>query len=428
MREELFSESLAAEFKMKKQDFTRNRKQPFLSTLLFMINLLRKSLAVEIDGFVRHLNDRLSAGVSYFTSSAFIQNRKKINPNVFKHLSSVIIKNFYTSENDDLKLLNGVRVLACDCSIITLPFTRELKERYGVVKNASTLDIVQAKVSVLYDVLNELVLDVDLDKPRAPERELALRHRPYWQPKDLIIYDRGYPSFDFIYEHIQHQMDCLIRVKPMHSYVVRDFVASGKKSLETFIQPERDGPFRGKGYNRKSTIPVRLIRVDLPGGETEILITTLLDSKKYPTKMFMKLYFLRWGVETFYDELKNKLKVEHFSGYSDTTIRQDLYCAVFISNLQSVIVNGLDDEIEIINQNRQYDYKINTNVSYGFLKNRVLELLYQKTPLDKVFKELEELFLRHTVPIRSNRTNSRDTQKYRYKDKPFVTKNQKDSL
>lgn len=428
MREELFSENLAVEFKMKKQDFTRNRKQPFLSTLLFMINLLRKSLAVEIDGFVRHLNDRLSAGVSYFTSSAFIQNRKKINPKVFKHLSSVIIKNFYTSENNELKLLDGVRVLACDCSIITLPFTRELKERYGVVKNASTLDIVQAKVSVLYDVLNELVLDVDLDKPRAPERELALRHRPYWQPKDLIIYDRGYPSFDFIYEHIRHQMDCLIRVKPMHNYVVRDFVASGKKSLETLIQPERDGPFRGKGYNRKSTIPVRLIRVDLPGGETEILITTLLDSKKYPTKMFMKLYFLRWGVETFYDELKNKLKVEHFSGYSDTTIRQDLYCAVFISNLQSVIVNGLDDEIEIINQNRQYDYKINTNVSYGFLKNRVLELLYQKAPLDKVFKELEELFLRHTVPIRNNRTNSRDTQKYRYKDKPFVTKNQKDSL
>jgi hypothetical protein len=428
LREELFSENLAVEFKMKKQDFTRNRKQPFLSTLLFMINLLRKSLAVEIDGFVRHLNDRLSAGVSYFTSSAFIQNRKKINPKVFKHLSSVIIKNFYTSENNELKLLDGVRVLACDCSIITLPFTRELKERYGVVKNASTLDIVQAKVSVLYDVLNELVLDVDLDKPRAPERELALRHRPYWQPKDLIIYDRGYPSFDFIYEHIRHQMDCLIRVKPMHNYVVRDFVASGKKSLETLIQPERDGPFRGKGYNRKSTIPVRLIRVDLPGGETEILITTLLDSKKYPTKMFMKLYFLRWGVETFYDELKNKLKVEHFSGYSDTTIRQDLYCAVFISNLQSVIVNGLDDEIEIINQNRQYDYKINTNVSYGFLKNRVLELLYQKAPLDKVFKELEELFLRHTVPIRNNRTNSRDTQKYRYKDKPFVTKNQKDSL
>jgi len=428
LREELFSQDLVAKFKMKKQDFTRNRKQPFLSTLFFMLNLLRKSLAVEIDAFVRHLNDRLSASVSHFTSSAFIQNRKKINPDVFKHLSSVIIKNFYTSDNDDLRLLGGLRVLACDGSIITLPFTEELKERYGVVKNVSTLDIVQAKVSVLYDVLNELALDVELDKPRASERDLALRHRHYWQPKDLIIYDRGYPSFDFIYEHLDHKVDCLIRVKPTHSYVVKDFVASGKRSLVTLIHPERDGPFKGKGYNRRSTIQVRLIRIDLPGGETEILITTLLDSKKYPTKIFMKLYFLRWGVETFYDELKNKLKVEHFSGYSDTTIRQDLYCAVFISNLQSVIVNGLNDDLEVINVRRQYDYKVNTNVSYGFLKNRVLELLYQKAPLDKVFKELEELFLKHTVPIRNHRKNERDTQKYRYKDKPFVTKNQRDSL
>jgi hypothetical protein len=428
LREELFSQDLAATFKMKKQDFTRNRKQPFLSTLLLMINQLRKSLAIEIDGFVRHFNDKLSAGISHFTSSAFIQNRKKVNPEVFKHLSSVIIKNFYTPDNDDLKLFSGLRVLACDGSIITLPFTTELKERYGVVKNVATLDIAQAKISVLYDVLNELALDIEIDRPRASERDLALRHKDNWHPKDLIIYDRGYPSFDFIYEHIDHQVDCLIRIKPTHSYVVRDFVASGKRSFITLIHPKRDGPFRNKKYNRKSTIQVRLIRIDLPGGETEVLITTLLDSRKYPTKMFMKLYFMRWKVETFYDELKNKLKAEHFSGYSDMTIRQDLFCAVFISNLQSIIVGGLKDELDTINANRVYDYKVNNNISYGLLKNRVIELLYQKAPLDKVYQELEDLFLKHTVPIRNNGKNPRDTQKYRYKDKPIVTKNQKDSL
>jgi hypothetical protein len=194
------------------------------------------------------------------------------------------------------------------------------------------------------------------------------------------------------------------------------------------MYPERDGPFKDKGYNRKSSIQVRLLRVELPGGETEILITTLLDSRKYPAKLFMKLYFMRWGVETFYDELKNKLKVEHFSGYSDITIQQDLYCAVFISNLQSVIVGSLKDELAVINQGRQHDYKVNANLSYGFLKNRVLELLYQKAPLDKVVSELEELFLKHTIPIRNNRRNERNTQKYRYMDKPFITKNQKDSL
>ena len=133
-------------------------------------------------------------------------------------------------------------------------------------------------------------------------------------------------------------------------------------------------------------------------------------------------------METFYDELKNKLKVEYFSGYSDTTIRQDLFCAVFISNLQSVIVNGLDNDLELINEKRQLNYKINTNVSYGLLKNRVLDLLCQNAPLDQIYQELEGLFLKHTIPIRSNRTNPRLTEKYRYKTKPKVTKNHRDAI
>jgi len=85
--------------------------------------------------------------------------------------------------------------------------------------------------------------------------------------------------------------------------------------------------------------------------------------------MFKELYFLRWGVETFYDELKNKLKVEHFTGYSRASIQQDFFCTIFISNLQSVMVSDIDDELAEQNQGRQYNYKINTNLSYGFLKN-----------------------------------------------------------
>jgi hypothetical protein len=88
--------------------------------------------------------------------------------------------------------------------------------------------IVQAKVSVLYDVLNGLALDVVLDKPRVAERDLALRHRHYWQPGDLVIYDRGYPSFGFINEHIRSGIDCLVRAKTGHSALVKAFVASAK--------------------------------------------------------------------------------------------------------------------------------------------------------------------------------------------------------
>lgn len=429
MRESIFSPELALKFRMKEQDFTRNRKQPFCATLLFMFNLLRKSLAIEIDGFVRHLNERLSSGRTlYFTTSAFIQNRKKIKPAVFNYLSAVIIENFYTTDNSNLKVLKGFRVLAVDGSRITLPFTTELKNRYGVSKNQSQTEVVQARASVLYDVLNNIVLDAVLDNLDQGERELALRHIHQWKKNDLIIYDRGYPSYDFINEHLRLNMNCLIRIKTTYNSMVKDFVAQGKKSILTKIYPNERKSFKDKEYDKNSSIQVRLLRIELPGGEVEVLMTTLLDSQKYPAKMFKELYFLRWGVETFYDELKNKLKVEHFTGYSEVSIQQDFFCAIFISNLQSVMVNDLQDELTIQNKRKQYNYKVNTNLSYGFLKNRILELLYKKAPLESIFHELEGLFLKNTIPIRTNRSNSRNMGKYRCRIKPKVTKNQKDAI
>ena len=260
------------------------------------------------------------------------------------------------------------------------------------------------------------------------ERELALGHAHRWKGKDLIIYDRGYPSYEFINEHIKRDVDCLIRVTIANYAIAKRFIAGGKKSLVTEMQPNNRHSFQGKDYNKDSRIKVRLVRVELPGSETEVLITTLLDSQKYPAKMFKKLYFLRWGVETFYDELKNKLKVEHFTGYSQISIRQDFFCAIFISNLQSVIVNDLADELTIQNQGKQYAYKVNVNLSYGFLKNRVLDLLYVQAPLDKVFTELEALFLAHTIPIRNNRTIERPVGKYRARTRPKITKNHKDAI
>jgi hypothetical protein len=130
--------------------------------------------------------------------------------------------------------------------------------------------------------------------------------------------------------------------------------------------------FSGKDYDKTTDLKVRLVRVELPSEEIEILMTSLLDSQIYPSSMFKELYFLRWGIETFYDQQKNKLRVEYFTGYSITSVQQDFFCAIFISNLQSIIVNDLEKELSIKNRKTKLDYKINTNLSYGFLKNRIL--------------------------------------------------------
>jgi IS4 transposase len=82
---------------------------------------------------------------------------------------------------------------------------------------------------------------------------------------------------------------------------------------------------------------VRLVRVRLDSGEIEVLMTSLLDGKKYQVGDFKWLYGKRWGVETYLDRLKNQLEVERFSSKKLIGVEQDFYGVVFISTLESAL-------------------------------------------------------------------------------------------
>jgi len=174
---------------------------------------------------------------------------------------------------------------------------------------------------------------------------LASLHLQYCHSNDLLLYDRGYPSYDFIYQHLEKGLDYLMRIKIAFSQMTKDFHSSGKRSQVIDIYPAKNIKILDKDYDKNTPIKVRLVRIELPKGEVEILITSLVSSKKYPNKLFKELYFKRWRVETFYDELKNKLKVEHFSGYSEQSIQQDFNAALFVSNVQTLILGEIQEEV-----------------------------------------------------------------------------------
>ena len=52
---------------------------------------------------------------------------------------------------------------------------------------------------------------------------------------------------------------------------------------------------------------VRLAKVLLDTGEIEVLATSLMDEAIYPDSIFKELYFKRWGIEGYYNLLKNRL-------------------------------------------------------------------------------------------------------------------------
>ena len=393
-----------------------------------MLNLVRKSLQMELHIF-KEILTKLGIGKRLYdniTKSAFVQNRIKVSPKVFKFLVDSMNQEFYTDNDERLKTWNGGRILAIDGSPYTLPYSKELIKKYGITQNQFETGVVQARVSVLYDIENKMFLDGLLVPMEIGEREVAVNHLNYCNQNDLIIYDRGYPGFGFILEHKRRNINFLFRCKLNFSNDIRKFVASDKWDDIIEMIPSDHKSFKGKSYKKDTRVTVRLVKVFLNTGEIEVLITTLLDNEKYPIEIFKELYYKRWGIEKGIDVQKNKIQVLNFSGYTDISIQQDFYCALFVGNLQSLLAEDLDEEIKEKYGHRKFDYKINTSISIGILKTKIIELFLSEDP-ENLLKEIKKILLDYIEPIRPGRNYERKV-KYRNRKKPTVTKNYKNNL
>src|SRR3954468_6554074 len=104
--------------------------------------------------------------------------------------------------------------------------------------------------------------------------------------------------------------------------LVRDFLAAGRDDAVVTLHPpaEAEAACRSRGLPT-TVIPVRLIRVLLPTGEVEILMTSLLDRDDHPAEEFATLYHLRWAQEENYKCFKCRVEVENWSGKSSLAIR-----------------------------------------------------------------------------------------------------------
>lgn len=419
------SPSTKENYRTKESAFTRNRKLPFRLLILSLLNMPKKTLSIELYSFFSHIKGSIGGMINKITTSAFTQSRKNLSPDVFIGMNQIIAEEYYSNNEERVNLWQSHRLLSVDGSNITLPFSEELKEIYGVSNNQKvTNDVILGRVSVLYDVLNNIVLDGYLLPRSIGEIPIAYDHIEKLDSKDLVIFDRGYPCFGLAHNILERNANFLFRCKHSFNSITTQFMIGEEKDVIVEIKAKQKQSFKNKKYNKKSIIKVRLIKVLLKSGEIELLMTSLLDTVKYPYEFFKPLYFKRWGVETYYDRLKNILNLENFSGYTHLAIQQDFQCALFISNVQSLIVAEAQHKADKRYSKRKHQYKINSSVSLGFLKYRILDLFINKGA-ERTLKELEKILIDHVVPIREGRQFARNPDKYRQRTKPPMFKNRK---
>ncbi len=272
--------------------------------------------------------------------------------------------------------------------------------------------------------LNEMVIDGIISPNEVGEITLAHKHTKKVKLGDFLLLDRGYPSYALAKEILQTGAQFLFRCKASYNKVTQDFANSGDYERIVEISPKQKQSFKNKHYNANSTIKVRLIKIKLKSGEEEILMTSLIDQNEYPYEHFADLYYKRWRVEVFYDRVKNILALENFSGLTHHAILQDFYCALLISNMQSMLIEEAQTELNKVLGNKKYDYKVNVSLSLGFMKYRIIDVLSKKQP-HKALKELESLLLVNPQPERKDRAFVRNVDKYRRRTKPPMFKNRK---
>jgi len=389
----------------KPSDFSRAKKLTMERVVLMIMSLMKNSLAVEIDNFF----EQLSQGVETCTKSAFSQARKKLKPLIFKSLNTHLCNSFYS--NGRIKKWKGkYRLEGVDGTFLCLINTEDIKAYFGEHKNQHQHSgICLAKAVVRYDLLNEIALQGTIGKESKSETFYA-RQLLEGVTKDVIsVYDRNYPSYEFIYDHVARGLHFVIRCKINQNAKVKDFVKSGKLLEIVEFSPTKTAlkslKERGIKIEKNNKIKVRLVRVDTGKGQPEILVTSLLE-KDFKVSDFAYIYFKRWGSETFFDRLKNQFQVEIFSGHTTLSVIQEYYASIFVHNLQSILIEECEEQVQAICKKRERNYKINRNVSLGILKNKIA-LIFLSTESQKIVEVLKTKFIKHLERIRPGRANER---------------------
>ncbi len=431
MKAVLFSEHLKETCRTKAKYFTRKRVLTFPVVVVFLLNMLTKSLQRELARFLAVLKGHTSA--VNVTQQAFGKARKKLSAETFIRLNERLVDEFYT--DNTYTTWNGYRLMGIDGSTVQLPMTEEIVKAFGGVSNQHGLVMAMAKISAVYDVENGMTVHALIDRYSSEERELALQHLEAicafdhrtaghrGHAQDLLLFDMGYPALYFMALMIRWGKDFVIRTSDAFLKEVQEVIDSGESDVVIEIPirtAERPLPEkltrRIPDIDPEMILSIRVIIVTLDNGTRETLLTTLLDKTAFPMSDFQGLYAKRWGSESNYDVLKNVLEIENFTGKSALSIRQDFYATVLTNNIRGLIHWDLQEEVEAENQRkgRTYPYQLNTNLSIGRLKDRLVTLLLEQGDVPTFYDELKQQITRTMTPIRPGRNFPR-TRKNRQK-------------
>lgn len=363
-----------------KNHFVRKRKLSLFQVIMYLLYTSKASMFQNLSRIREDLGNLDFPDIS---KQALSKARQFINPALFKELYYLSVDLFY-KQLPSRKFWNGYHLFAIDGSKIELPNSKSNFEFFGEMFGYPDPNrrFTMGLGSIVYDVLDDYIVHASFQRYLASERSAALEHLHNLEDLNIyqnsvVIFDRGYYSEDMFRYCVEHQHLCLMRLKQNYNIAKK---CSG--DIITVLP--------GNEKDRTEDTKIRVIEVILNDGTKEYLATNLFDSH-ISQQMFRELYFYRWPVETKYKELKSRLAIEEFSGATTTSVLQEFYINVLLSNLSSLIKNQVDEEIQITAKStNKYRYQANRAFIIGRIKTiapKILCNLFDLSVIDRLYKE-----------------------------------------
>ena len=398
-----------------KNTFSRKRKMPLKDMLLCCLSKKGLTTAFELRNYFKEKGD-FSMQLSI---QGYLQQRKRLNPEIFPYLNRNYLMDFYHS--DEPKLWNGYLLIAIDGSKAEVPNSKENRETFGNSGNQhSKTGQVRALVSGMYDILNHFYLDIEIEHISVSENELAKRNLKHLREMEirkpvLAVFDRGYPSLEFIDFLEKEGIHYLMRLSSNDYKAERKQMQSAddkvilKHSSARLQKIRKKHPEQYEHMKKKGKTTVRISRSAIPSGNELALVTDLPDT--IAAEELAGLYYQRWEIEKKYHTLKNKMKFESVTGKSSVYVYQDFWAQVLVYNMVQDIRNSADEEAASSGRKNgnKYPMHTNENIAIGLFKESMLKILLEQEEKKRIQKlnELQEEMERYVVPKRERPSKER---------------------
>ena len=399
------------------KDFSRNRKLPFRTMISLLLSMEGGTLKTELLDFFGCSADAAS-------SSAFIQQRKKINQEALPSLFRMFVR-----KADAIRTYKGLRLIAADGSDIQIPANPNHPDSFFPGTNGKS-PYSMLHLDAMYDLLQRTYMDATLLGQRKTNERSALCAMVDRSELEnaLLIADRGYEGFNLM-AHIQEKgWKYLIRIRDVASsrgiasgldlpdekefdlFVDLSLTTKQTKEVKLLCQSRNQyriitgtAPFDFLPRdNRKHdpvvfyNLPFRIVRFQIAEDSYETVLTNL-DAKAFPPLELKKLYHMRWGIETAFRELKYTLGLLHFHAKKVEFICQEVFARLIMYNFAELIASS----VIVSKADAKHAYKANFSVAVHVCRQF---LLGNVSP-----PAVEALIRRHVSPIRPGRSSPRKT-------------------